>query len=40
MKRTLPLSVTRGSPDDEMLLYEQNEDVSDETTVETELIVH
>ena len=40
MKKTLPLSVTRGSPDDEMLLYEQNEDVSDETNVETELIVH
>ena len=40
MKKTLPLSVTRGSPDDGMLLYEQNEDVSDETTVETELIVH
>ena len=40
MKKTLLLSVTHGSPDDGMLLHEQNEDVIDETTVETELIVH
>ena len=40
MKKTLLLSAIRGSPDEQMLLYEQNGDVVDETIVEMELTVH